>query len=83
MINVDNIVISKLVKAKINFKYFTGYLDKDIRPLVLITPKMNGYVKTFKVKDGDKDKINKLIPYRTDDEKLLEKHKVIWNTIRG
>ena len=44
---------------------------------------MNGYVKTFKVKDGDKDKINKLIPYRTDDEKLLEKHKVIWNTIRG
>ena len=26
----------------------------------MILPKMNGYVKTFKVKDGDKDKNNKL-----------------------
>ena len=30
-------------------------LDKAIRPLVLIMPKMSD-VKTFKVKDGDKDK---------------------------
>ena len=34
----------------------TGYLDKVIRPLVLILSKMSGYVKTFKVKDGDKNK---------------------------
>ena len=27
-----------------------------MRSLVLIIPKMNGYVKTFKVKEGDKDK---------------------------
>ena len=40
-----------------------GYLDKAIRPIVLIMPKMNGYVKTFKVKDGDKHKINKLISF--------------------
>ena len=26
-INVDNTVISKLVKIKTNFKYLTGYLD--------------------------------------------------------
>ena len=38
-----------------------GYLDKAIRPLILIMPKMNGYFKTFKVKDGDKDKNNKLM----------------------
>ena len=38
---------------------------------------MSGYVKTFKVKDGDKDKNNKLIPFRTDNEKLLEKYKTI------
>ena len=38
-----------------------GYLDKAIRPLILIMPKMNGYFKTFKVKDEDKDKNNKLM----------------------
>ena len=66
-VNVDNIVISKLVEIKTNSKYLIGYLDKDIRALVLIMPKVSGYVKTFKVKVGDKDKINKLISFRIDD----------------
>ena len=34
---------------------------------------MSGYIKTFKVKDGDKDINNKLMSFRIDDEKLLEK----------
>ena len=38
---------------------------------------MNGYVKTFKVKDGDKDKNNKLMSFCIIDEKLLEKYKAI------
>ena len=38
------------------------YLDKAIRSLVLIMPKMSGYVKTFKVKEGD-NKLN-VFPYR-------------------
>ena len=77
-VNVDNIVISKLVKTKTNSKYLIGIkFDKAIRPLVLIMPKMSGYVKTFKVKDGDKDKNNKLMSFRIDDEKLLEKYKAI------
>ena len=50
-----------------------GYSDKTIRPLVLIMPKMSGYVKTFKVKEGN----NKLMSFRIDDEKLLEKYKAI------
>ena len=54
-----------------------GYLDKTIRSLVLIMPKMSGYIKTFKAKDGDKDKNNKLMSFRIDDEKLLEKYKPI------
>ena len=59
-VNVDNIVISKLVKTKTNSKYLIGIKsDKTIRPLVLIIPKMSGYVKTFKVKHGDKDENNK------------------------
>ena len=32
-VNVGNIAISKLVKTETNFKYLTGYLDKDITPL--------------------------------------------------
>ena len=54
-----------------------GYLDKIIRPLVLIIPKMSGYVKTFKGKEGT----NKLMSFRIDDAKLLEKYKAIWTKI--
>ena len=42
---------------------------------------MSGYVKTFKVQDGGKDKNIKLISFRADDEKLLEKCKTIWTKI--
>ena len=58
-VNVDNIVFSKLVKTKTNSKYFIGYLEKAIRPLHLIMPKMSGYVKAFKVKEGN----NKVMSY--------------------
>ena len=57
-----------------------GYLDldKDIRPLVLIIPKMSGYVKTFKVED----KNIKLMFFHIHDEKLLGKYKAIWTRIK-
>ena len=75
--NVHNGVISKLVKTKTNTKYLIGYSDKFIRPLVLIMPKMSGYVKIFKVEG----KISKLKSFRIDDEVLLEKYKSIWTRI--
>ena len=50
-----------------------GHLDKPIRPLVLIMPEMNWYVKRVKVKDGDELKINKLMSFCIDNEKLLGK----------
>ena len=53
------------------------YLDEDIKPLVLILPKMSGYVETFKVED----RINKLLSFRIDEEKLLEKYEAIWTKI--
>ena len=40
-------------------------------------PEISGYVKTFKVKDGNKDKKSKLMSFRIDDENLLEKYKAI------
>ena len=76
-VNVDKIVISKLVKIKTNSKYLIGYLDKDIGPLVSIMPKMSGYVKAFKAED----KTNKLMSFRID-EKLSEEYKAIWTKIK-
>ena len=62
-VNVDNIVISKLVETKTiskHFLFFCGYLDKVIRPLVLVLPELSVYVKIFKAKD----KNNKLMSFR-------------------
>ena len=66
-----------LVKTKTSSKYLIGCVDKSIRPLVLIMPKMSGDVKIFKVED----KSNKLISFRIDDEKLLENYEAIWTKI--
>ena len=76
-VNVDNVAISKLVITKTNSKYLIGYLGKVIRPLVLILPKISGCVKIFKVKDGDKDKNNKLMCFHINDENLLQRYKAI------
>ena len=62
-VNADNIAISKLVKIKTNSECLIRYLDKTIRPLILIMPKMSGYVNTFKVKEWN----NNIMAFRIDD----------------
>ena len=57
-------VVPKLVETKSSSKYLTTYLDKAIRLLFLIMLKLSGYVKTFKGKDGNKDKNNKLVSFQ-------------------
>ena len=47
----------------------------------MIIFKTSRYVKTFKVKDGGKDESNKLLSFRIDHKKLLEKYKIIWTKI--
>ena len=42
---------------------------------------MSGCVNTFRFDDGDNDKNNKLMSFRINDEKLLEKYKTIWTNI--
>ena len=76
-VNIVNKVISKLIETKINSKYLTGYLDKVIRALVLILPKMSGYVKTFKFKN----KSNNLMSFHINDGKLLQKYRPVWTKI--
>ena len=58
-----------------------GYLNEVIRALVLILPKRSGYVETFKDKAGNMNKDNILMSLPIDSDKLLEKHKTIWNKI--
>ena len=43
---------------------------------------MSEYVKTFKGKDEDKDKNNKLMSLQINDEKFLEKYQPTWIKIR-
>ena len=64
-----------------NSKYFIGYLDKVIKLLVLILPKMSGYVETFKDTKGNKDYT--LIYFCIDDVNLLEKYKTSWAKIEN
>ena len=80
---LDSVDLSKIVvssKWKLNdttYKYFCGYLNNDvIKPLCVILPQMNGYIKYFD--DG-----GKYMSFATDDEKVYEKYNEIWNVVKG
>ena len=62
-VNLDNILISKLIETETNSQYLSEYLDKVITPLAFILPKMSAYVKPFKVKG----KTNSLIYFHIND----------------
>ena len=42
---------------------------------------MDGYVKTFKLKDADEDKSNNLMSFQIDADTILEKYKKNWKNI--
>ena len=77
-VDLSKIVVSK--KWKIDdktYKYFCGYLKNDvIKPLCVILPQMNGYIKYFD--DGGKN-----MSFVTDDENVYEKYNEIWEVIRN
>ena len=77
-ISLDSVDLSKIVVSKkwkiddTTYKYFCGYLNNDvIKPLCVILPQMNGYIKYFD--DGGKN-----MSFVTDDEKFYEKYNEIW-----
>ena len=80
---LDSVDWSKIVVSsrwKLNdttYKYFCGYLNNDvIKPLCIILPQMNGYIKYFD--DGGKN-----MSFVTDDEKVYEKYDKTWNVVKG
>ena len=80
---LDSVDLSKTVVSsrwKLNdttYKCFCGYLNNDvIKPLCVILPQMNGYIKYFD--DGGKN-----MSFVTDDEKVYEKYDKIWNVVKS
>ena len=89
---LDSVDLTKIVVSsrwKLNdttYKYFCGYLNNDttessssesiIKPLRVILPQMNGYIKYFD--DGRKN-----MSFVTYDEKVYEKYDEIWNVVKG
>ena len=81
---LDSVDLSKIVVSSIwklndtTYKYFCGYLNNDgiIKPLCVILPQMNGYIKYFD--DGGRN-----MSFVTDDEKVYEKYDEIWNVVKG
>ena len=80
---LDSVDLSKIVVSsrwKLNdttYKYFCGYLNNDvIKPLCVILPQMNGYIKYFD--DGGKN-----MSFVRDDEKVYEKYDEIWNVVKS
>ena len=80
---LDSVDLSKIVVSsrwKLNdttYKYFCGYLNNDvIKPLCVILPQMNGYIKYF-------DNGGKYMSFVTDDKEVYEKHNEIWNVVKS
>ena len=80
---LDSVDLSKIVVPSrwklidTTCKYFCGYLNNDvIKPLCVILPQMNGYIKYFD--DGGKN-----ISFVRDDKKVYEKYDEIWNVVKS
>ena len=65
-----------IIILQYHYIYHYYFIIPSVLVFLLPFPKMNtlrhGYVKAFKVKDGNKDKSNKLMSFHIDDEKLLD-----------
>ena len=74
---VDQIVVSdKFKHNNEGFKYFIGYLKGGIvKPLCIILPQMNGYIKYFE--NGGKN-----MSFLIKDNEVLEEYQHIWDVIQ-
>ena len=76
-VNISKIIVSNKWKINdISSKLFIGYLDNDIiKPLCIILPRMNGFIKYF-------DNNNKNMSFITDDESIYSKNSEVWDRIK-
>ena len=77
-VNVNKIAVSeKLNHNEDCFKYFVGYQKGEIvRPLCIIWPPMNGYIKYFEYGTPN-------ISFLIKDEEVGEKYEQIWDVVKN
>ena len=77
-VDTDKIVESdKFKHSEEGFKYFIGYQEDEIvKPLCIILPQMNGYIKYFE--NGGKN-----MSFLIKNSEVWEKYKDIWNVIKN
>ena len=77
-ITIDQIVVSdKFKHSEEGYKYFIGYKeDEIIKPLCIILPQMNGYIKYFE-NDG------KNMSFLIKNDEVWEKYEDIWDVIKN
>ena len=77
-VSVDQIVISdKFRHSDEGFKYFIGYKKiETVKPLCIILPQMNGYIKYF---END----SKNMFFFIKDDEVQKKYKQIWSVIKN
>ena len=76
-VDVDQIVISgKFKRSDEGFKYLIGYKRVEIvKPLCIILPQMNGYIKYFE--NGSKN-----MSFFIKDDDVLYKYNEIWDKVK-
>ena len=76
-VNLDQIVVSdKFEHNKKVFKHFIGYQKgKIVKPLCIILPQINGYIKYFE--NGSKN-----LSFLIKDNEVLEEYDKIWEVIK-
>ena len=77
-VTTDKIVVSdKFRHSEEGYKYFTCYQeDEIIRPLCIILPQMNGYIKYFE--NGGKNMF-----FLIKNDEVWEKYENIWDVIKN
>ena len=77
-VNVNKIVVSdKFNYNEDCFKYFIGYQKGEIlRPLCIILPQMNGYIKYFEYGNPN-------MSFLIKDDETGEKYEQIWDLIKN
>ena len=77
-VDTNKIVLSdKFRHSEESFKYFIGYQeDKIVKPLCIILPQMNAYIKYFE--NGGKN-----LSFLIKNSEVWEKYEDIWNVIKN
>ena len=76
-VTTDKIVVSNKFKHSESYKYFIGYKEDEIvKPLCIILPQMNGYIKYFE--NGGKN-----MSFLINNDEVWEKYEDIWDVIKN